>query len=378
MAEAMILNNNAQEYTLNYIHGLFKPNHNPKHDDVDYTNLHSIPTTNHYGLHSYPKTLKNDYTTIYNTKNVVGGMFLVSQNFLDFINQMNQIWEQDNTPRRLTEVTYVNDPVTGGLIIDTVNNPPVTHEALVDLYSGPNGNNAEKMKAFEKGLCQAGVESINAGVVSQSAQELFLRHLFSVDPLKRKVAFDVAENYYGLAKATCDAAQREIIAALDYNSDNLNIVRTDNVINFQYNQPIAFERKYTATIDNPTAKELYLYFPTFSIGAMDEEFVGVWLGLSNPDGTTTNYINDHKLGQLAYRVKGSYTAKGKFVPNHDVPSLTNFIWSVDRQKKVPQASYVALHLSLAGNGGDIICDHLDQITHMDNMEFEIGLHSAIS
>ena len=69
---------------------------------------------------------------------------------------------------------------------------------------------------------------------------------------------------------------------------------------------------------------------------------------------------------------------GDYISNHDMPVLTNSIWSSTNSKWVNQAGYTAINISETGDGGDITFDHTDKIDFMDSLKFVIKAPTVFS
>ena len=61
-----------------------------------------------------------------------------------------------------------------------------------------------------------------------------------------------------------------------------------------------------------------------------------------------------------------------------MPTLTNTIWSVSKEKTVNQAGYTALKISEVGGGGDLQFDHTDKIDYIDSLTIEIKVPTVFS
>ena len=223
-AKKFVINNNLANLTKSHIVQLFKPSYNPKLDDTNYVmNVLNRPSTdvkNYFGLQYYPlgtaTTDTNLTPSAYNTKNIVAGMFLVTENFLTFINDVNRIWYNDTLPRVITPVSYTAASPAFAATADTS-----FQATLINIFKGPTANNATKGLAEYEAYAEIGVEGSTSsnGVVSSSIHELFLRHLYSIDSKKRDVAFTLAGTFYGITAATITAAKKEMIPAEDFDSD---------------------------------------------------------------------------------------------------------------------------------------------------------------
>lgn len=397
--KSFVINNNLANLTKSHIVQLFKPSYNPKMDDYDYvTGVLGKPAAdvkNYFGLQHFPlgtRTTDNNLApTCYNTKNVVAGMFLVTENFLTFINDINKIWYNDTLPRVITPVTYT---VAAPAWVAT---PDVSFQpTLINIFKGLSANaGASKGLSEYEEFAKIGVEgnATENGVVSSSIHELFLRHLYSMDAAKREVAFTLASTFYGITAAEITSAKKEMIPAEDFDSDQFIVSMLNDVIKFEYNKPIKLQSKYTEAVYNPAGKKLYLYFPYITSNAMRltdkskygyRNYISLFTGYI--DDTTSNSISPVITGTdpstkfkktFVWRAKAS-TGVGALTENTDMPTLTNSIYSKVKDKAVNQAGYTALQISAVGQGGDIQFDHVDKIDYLDSLTIEIKAPTVFS
>ena len=397
-AKKFVINNNLANLTKSHIVQLFKPSYNPKLDDEDYVvNVLNRPSTdvkNYFGLQYYPlgttSTDTNLTPSAYNTKNIVAGMFLVTENFLTFINDINKAWYNDLLPRVITPVSYVSAAPAFAATADR------THQTtLINIFKGPSANNASKGLAEYEAYAEIGVEGdVNShGVVSSSIHELFLRHLYSIDSKKRDIAFNLASNFYGITAAAVAAAKKEMIPAEDFDSDLFTVSVNEDIVKFEYAKPIKLQQKYTEAVYNAGGKKLYLYFPYITCNAMRltdktkyayRDYISIYSGYID-DATAKNIapvagITDPltKFKKTFVARKYAFTGIGLLTENTDMPTLTNSIFSKAKNKAVNQAGYTALHISAVGQGGDIQFDHVDKIDYLDSLTIEIKAPTVFS
>ena len=398
-AKKFVINNNLANLTKSHIVQLFKPSYNPKMDDYDYVvNVLGRPATDvkeYFRLQQFPlgttSTANNLAPSPYNTKNVVAGMFLVTENFLTFINNINKIWYNDTLPRVITPVTYTPVAPAWKATADTS-----FQATLINIFKGTAANTGASKGLDEyEAFAEIGVEGhqTEKGVVSSSIHELFLRHLYSVDAGKREVAFNLASTFYGVTAAEITAAKKEMIPAEDFDSDKFIVSMTDDVIKFEYNKPIKLQSKYTEAVYNPSGKKLYLYFPYITSNAMRLTDKAKY-GYRNYISLFTGYIDDTKSNSINPIVtatdpktvfKNTFVSRmsaatgiGTLTENTDMPTLTNSIYSKTKDKAVNQAGYTALNISAVGQGGDIQFDHIDKIDYLDSLTIEIKAPTVFS
>ena len=382
--KSFVINNDFAQLTKSHIVQLFKPSYNPR--------------KGYFPLQYYPQKLTgtrtNPVINAYNKKNVVAGLFLVTENFLSFINKLNTIWYSDVLPKQIVPVKY--SARSDGSWVATADTS--RQNELVGYFSGPGANWASSFLGRFENYAKVGIEGsgTSAGVVSSSVHELLLRHLYSTDPAKRNVAFNVAQNYYGISAAECAAAKNEMFPTADFNSDNFEVTMEDDVITFKYDKPIALANKYIETVHNNAGANLYLYFPYITSNAMRpnsdanydyRDLISLYTGPKN-DTQATNDKFDNKIDPSQYfantfveRPKndnqgGIGDLKKHVVP--DMPTLTNTIWSATKSKMVNQAGYTALQISEVGGGGDVQFDHIDKIDYIDSLTIEITVPTVFS
>lgn len=399
-AKKFVINNNLANLTKSHIVQLFKPSYNPKMDDFDYvTRILNKPVTDvkdYFNLQYFPlgtsSTSNNLAPSPYNTKNIVAGMFLVTENFLTFINNINKIWYNDTLPRVITPVTYTAAAPAWNATADTS-----FQTTLINIFKG-NASNAGASKGLGEyeAYAETGVEghASNHGVVSSSIHELFLRHLYSIDATKREIAFTLASTFYGVVSAEITAAKREMIPAEDFDSDQFLVSMNEDVVKFEYNKPIKLQSKYTEAVYNPSGKKLYLYFPYITSNAMRltdklkygyRNYISLFTGYKddiksnsiNPGVVQTDPTIVFKAGSFTTR-KAAATGIGALTENADMPTLTNSIYSKVKDRAVNQAGYTALNISAVGQGGDIQFDHVDKIDYLDSLTIEIKAPTVFS
>lgn len=388
--KAMILNNDFLEFTQTGLIKLFKPTYNPA-------------VGNNFPLQYYPyDAAKNPVKVKYNTPNVVTNLFLVTENFLKFINKINDIWYLDVVPRVITPVTYTIDATYGYtklLSADTSNTAQ-----LVRIFEEGTANNAAKFAEFE-GFAAKGImgDSTSLGCLSSSIPELFLRHLYSKDKAKRASAFKLARDFYSIPVAEVNAAELEMIPAEDFDSDLFTTTLVDDVLTLSYASPIKFQEKYLETVHNTSNQALYLYFPLITSNAMRQltpstpttdptkeelhNLISLYSGVTAPTSTTlptdSNFAGYFKLDTISYRAKNA-TGGGAVwslvppVTNKNMPTLTNTIWSNVKGKNILQAGYTAVSITEAGGGGDVIFDHTDKIEYIDSLTLKIKVPTVYS
>lgn len=399
--KSFVINNNLANLTKGHMIQLFKPSYNPKYDDASYVSTLStpIPATTSFPLQEYqvepsgtnPNPVVGPYCSNKGTTdavNIVTNLFLVTENFLNFITKINNFWYSDILPREVTPVTYTPNVSTGALVA-TADTTFVTQ--ILSFFAGPSANNASAGFAAYETLAKLGIEgsTLNDGVGSCSIHELFLRHLYSTDSRKRDIAFAFAQTFYGIAASEIASARLEMIPAVDFDSDLFDVNMTDDVIKLQYNKPIKLQTKYNETVHNIGNKSLYLYFPYITSNASRanseanrdyQKYINMYTGLSNPTinlATPTSATTFKK--SFVYRAK-STTGVGLLTKTfcENMPTLTNTIWSVSKEKAVNQAGYTALKISEVGGGGDLQFDHTDKIDYIDSLTIEIKVPTVFS
>lgn len=399
--KSFVINNNLANLTKSHLVQLFKPTYNPKKDDPKWAIENSTPVTNHFALQEYDQTItgsnsnsviceycNNPGTT--DAKNIVTNLFLVTENFISFINKINNIWYGDTTPRVITPITY---NVAAGTGVITAVADTSFRATLLPFFSGPSANNASQGLAAYEDLAEVGIEGHNSidGVGSCSVHELFLRHLYSLDVRKRNIAFNFAQSFYGISATEINAAKLEMIPAEDFDSDLFSVDMTDDIIKFDYSKPIKLQTKFIETTHNVGNKDLYLYFPYITSNAMRanvdkngdyRNFIHMYTGLVTANNTTAfpgagDRISDFNqtMTSRPFALNG-LGALSK--PNENMATLTNSIWSVVKNKSVNQAGYTALKISEVGGGGDIQFDHTDKIDYIDSITIEIKVPTVFS
>ena len=380
--KSMIINNDFLTFTQNSLIQLFKPVYNPK--------------LGHFPLQTYGYDTKfNSIRNKYNTPNVVSGLFLVTENFLKFIDRINDFWYIDNAPRVITPVTYTSNAAGDILLLAA----DTSRQAeLLGIFEDSTGNYAAKFSSFENSA-KIGVmgNAGSDGCCSSSIPELFLRHLYSTDPAKREVAFKLAKNFYGFTTIEVDSAKLEMIPADDFDSDLFTTTLVGDVLTLSYSKPIHFQTKYLETVHNVSKKPLYLYFPLITSNALRDvptnvdlstkeqlhELISIYTGITNVQGTlapTGSDFGTYFKQTATYRPKNPSTGGGisGVVTNRDMPTLTNSIWSNTKDKSVYQAGYTAVSITEAGGGGDIIFDHTDKIEYIDSLTLKIKVPTVYS
>ena len=401
MAKKIVINNDMVKQTKAHLVSLFKPTNNPFNDRSvaqGGTNLNQFALQYYPGRNSkdiVPTTAQladNPVGTMYNNKNIVTNLFLCTENFITFIDRINNVWAADTMSRVLTKVTYNKNAVTGFITAGTVDTS--ARSVILPLVQGPTTNKATHFAHYEDhaagGLWAPATGKY--GVGSTSVQELFLRYLYSIDAEKRNVAFQIAELYYGITNSECVAANTGFIPAKDFNSNLFDIKESNDEITLDYPKPIEFYPHYDETIHNPLNKKLYLYFPFITTngqrpGAVRAEddnghegYISIYTGvtptyysqtflLTNTDPATA-YANN-SYASVDPQVAGVNPSYGDYTPNPDMPVLTNSIWSKAGNKWVNQAGYTAIHITETGAGGDVTFDHTDKIDFIDSLKFII-------
>lgn len=404
MAKKIVINNDMLKQTKAHITSLFKPSNNPFNDRPvaqGGTNL------NQFALQYYPGPKSTDVVpsaanltdnpvgTMYNNKNIVTNLFLCTEDFLVFIDRINTIWAADTMSRVMTKVDYTTSPSIGFITPGTIDSSAAT--LLLPIVQGPTANKATHFADYEnkfavKGLWGTGGNTA-VGVGSTSIQELFLRYLYSVDPEKRDVGFQIAELYYGVSNSECVAAKLGFIPAKDFNSNTFAISENDDEIILTYPDPIEFTPHYDETIHNPLNKKLYLYFPFITTNGQRPEvrnqdnnayegLISIYTGVTpsyygtlpsafnNTMGSVSAFANN-SFAWVDAQVIGASPSYGTYTPNLDMPVLTNSIWNVPANKWVNQAGYTAIHITELGGGGDVTFDHTDKIDFIDSLKFII-------
>lgn len=389
--KAMILNNDFLEFTQTGLIKLFKPTYNPA-------------VGNNFPLQYYPyDAAKNPVRVKYNTQNKVTNLFLVTENFLKFINKINDIWYLDVVPRVITPVTYTVDATYGYTKLLAADTSETTR--LVGIFEEGSANNATKFLEFETMFATKGImgDAASVGCLSSSLPELFLRHLYSKDKAKRAAAFKLARDFYGIPVAEVNTAELEMIPAEDFDSDLFTTTLVDDVLTLSYSTPIKFQEKYLETVHNVSNQALYLYFPLITSNAMrqltpssattdptkDElhDLISLYTGVTSPTGTTPPQENTFpsyfNVSTISYRMKnltggGAVWSLNPPVTNKNMPTLTNTIWSSVKGKNLLQAGYTAVSITEAGGGGDIIFDHTDKIEYIDSLTLKIKVPTVYS
>ena len=253
MAKKIVINNDFVQQSKSHITNLFRPPYNPFNDRPT---TEGGLNTNHFALQQYNKDTKdNPVATMYNDRNIVTNLFLVTEDFITFMNRLNSIWAADTLPRVMTKVNYQESVANG---YRTVLNTDTSGLAVVmPLVKGPTGNKATHFQDYEtfaaKGLWGSSLLN-NDSVGSSSIQELMLRYLYSLDARKRDVAFQIAELYYGITNSECVAAKLGYIPAKDFNSDKFLITTNNDEITMDYNDPIEFLTHYDVVSHHPNNK----------------------------------------------------------------------------------------------------------------------------
>lgn len=404
MAKKIVINNDFVQQSKSHIINLFKPPYNPFLDRP--TNEGGL-NTNYFALQQYNyDTNDNPVATMYNTKNIITNLFLVTEDFITFMNRLNSIWAADTLPRVMTKVNYQESAANG---YRTVLNTDTSGLAVVmPLVKGPTGNKATHFQDYEifaaKGLWGSTTLN-NDSVGSSSIQELMLRYLYSLDARKRDVAFQIAELYYGITNSECVAAKLGFIPAKDFNSDKFMITTNNDEITMDYDDPIEFLTHYDELIHNPNNKKLYLYFPYVTSNAMrakadprdaestigtvhsgEDKLISLYTGQIGFDTLTTIPVSTTastafaKFGQTFVLRDGPSQAGayGGITFNANMPVLTNLIWSKTATKFVNQAAYTVIYITETGGGGDITFDHTDKIDFIDSLKFVIKAPTVFS
>lgn len=382
-AKKIVINNDMVQQTISHITNLFKPSYNPYLDRT---------TANYFALQQYGQSnTDNPVGTMYNTKNIITNLFLVTEDFLTFMNRLNSILAADSLPRVMTEVAYVTSPGVGYITAGSVNT--AGRDVVLPLVLGPSGNKAAHMDEYEqfaaRGLWGTGNVGFDS-VGSTSIPELLLRHLYSLDSKKRDVAFQIAELYYGITNSECTAAKLGFLPAKDFNSDNFTSSLSGDELTMNYANPIEFAIHYDETIHNPNNKKLYLYFPYITSNAMrpkninennnyEDGPISIYTGPRSD--LETNVVVPATIDAPAFnRVGQTFVIRwrpadiksyGGLLINTDTPVLTNSVWSVKAGKFVNQAGYTVINISETGGGGDITFDHTDKIDFIDSLKFII-------
>lgn len=413
MAKKIIINNDMVKQTKTHILNLFKPIANPF---LDRPVSEGGSNANNYALQTYPgpatigltgaalttAMTNNPVATHYNNKNIITNLFLVTQDFITFIDKINTIWESDAKSRVLTNLPYKRT-ATGFIVPDSTAVDTSALTTLLPIIEGPTANAASNFDAYEKfalnGLWGTGSSAVY-GVASTSIQELFLRNLYSLNAEKRNIAFKIAEVYYSIPTVTTTAANKGLIPAINFNSDNLSITENKDEITLDYANPIEFSPHYDQTIQNPTGQNLYLYFPYMTINAHrpgatrmedgnhHEGYISIYTGVKPPYFATTSSITTtlnpssvFENASFAYAAPQSAAVNpsyGAYTDNANMPVLTNSIWNETAGKWVNQAGYTAIHITETGLGGDITFDHTDKIDYIDSLKFIIKAPSVFS
>ena len=389
MPKKIIINNSMVQQTKAHITGLFKPTNNPFNDR---------PTTeggmdlNQFALQYYPgPNLNNPIATMYNKKHIVTNLFLCTEHFITFIDRINQILKEDTISRVMTKVTYQKNAVTGYITVDNVDTS--SNAILLPLVQGPTANRASQFSMYENGYAARGLWGApEAGVASTHIPELFLRYLYSTDPAKRNVAFQIAELYYGIENNTCVAANIGFIPAKDFNSNQFSITENASEITLDYPNPIEFSPHYDERVHNTMNQNLYLYFPFITTNAQrpgenrseisnnEDGYISIFTGVTSataaaatPTNTlppSSNFVNN-SFAQIGKQNITTPPAYGAYTDNPDMPVLTNTVWSVSKNKWVNQAGYTVIHITETGGGGDVTFDHTDKIDFIDSLKFII-------
>lgn len=395
MAKKIVVNNDFVQQTKSHITNLFKPPYNPF---LDRPVAQGGTNQAFFPLQQYNyDTASNPIATMYNDKNIVTNLFLVTEDFITFMNRLNAIWAADTLPRVMTKVTYQESAGVGyrtALSVDTSGSAVV-----MPLVKGPTGNKATHFQDFEKyaerGLW--GMTPTQNGVGSTSIQELMLRYLYSLDSRKRDVAFQIAELYYGITNSECVAAKLGFIPAKDFNSDKFIISAANDEITLDYTDPIEFVEHYDELIHNPNGKKLYLYFPFITSNAMrakitgevhsgDDGLISIYTGQTGYDETANipagleakNTFNKFGVTYTFTDFPAMVNAYGVRTYNTNMPVLTNLIWSKLATKFVNQAAYTVINITETGGGGDITFDHTDKIDFIDSLKFVIKAPTVFS
>ena len=404
MAKKIVINNYFVQQSKSHITNLFRPPYNPFNDRPT---TEGGLNTNHFALQQYNyDSTNNPVATMYNTKNIITNLFLVTEDFITFMNRLNSIWAADILPRVMTKVNYQESATTG---YRTVLNTDTSGLAVVmPLVKGPTGNKATHFQDYEtyaaKGLWGSTTLN-NDSVGSSSIQELMLRYLYSLDARKRDVAFQIAELYYGITNSECVAAKLGFIPAKDFNSDKFLITVNNDEITMDYADPIEFLTHYDELIHNPNNKKLYLYFPYVTSNAMrakadpldaessigtihggEDKLISLYTGqvgfdtqvtipAVNPASTTFTKFGQTFVLRDGPSLTGAY---GNITFNANMPVLTNLIWSKIATKFVNQAAYTVIQITETGGGGDITFDHTDKIDFIDSLKFVVKAPTVFS
>lgn len=386
--KSFVLNNSLVNMTKAHITQLFQPTFNPA-KDVGSTSYFSLP------FHNIPTTSvaeKNPIPNIYNYKNVVTNLFLVTENFLTLMNALNKSLHDNLLQTKIVPVNYTYTAGSGFSVVpDTANK-----NLIMNAFNGPAGNNvSDAFNSYEK-MAEFGVEgNINYdGCVSSSVTELFLRHLYSKDKEKRKRAFAFAKSFYGMNATLVNGieANNEMIPAEDFDSDLFQVTVTGDIIQLNYPTPIKFIDKYVETINNPGNKKLFLYFPYITSNAMrgndDTKFdyrdsqISLFTGLKTASLqaiTHNTYLSLNAMFNSTFTGRSkAATGVGALYRNADMPTLTNTIWSKVKGKVIDQMGYTALRITQVGGGGDIQFDYINKIDYIDSLTIGIKAPTVFS
>ena len=389
MAKKIVINNGMVQQTKAHLTNLFKPTNNPFNDrPVAEGGL----DLNQFALQYYagPNT-NNPVATIYNKKNIVTNLFLCTENFVTFIDRINEVLKEDTLSRVMTKVTYTKDSVTGYLTNGTVD--AAAAALLLPLVQGPTANKGAHFANYENMFAKNGLwGTTDAGVGSTHIPELFLRYLYSTDAAKRNIAFQIAELYYGIDNNMCTAANIGFIPAKDFNSNQFTITENGSEITLEYPNPIEFFPHYDERINNTMNKNLYLYFPFITTNAQrpganrgeinnnEDGYISIYTGPTsafqinatvNSTMVPTAIFANNSFSHIAKQSVTIPPAYGTFTANADMPVLTNTVWSVRKNKWVNQAGYTVIHITETGGGGDVTFDHTDKIDFIDSLKFII-------
>ena len=400
MAKKIVINNDFVQQSKSHIVNLFKPPYNPFMDRLV---AEGGNNANNFALQQYAyHSMDNPVATPYNTKNIVTNLFLVTEDFLTFMNRLNFIWAADTLPRVMTKVNYQEAAANGYRTVSNIDTSGLN--VVMPLVKGPTGNKATHFQDYEsyaaKGLWGSPTLN-NDSVGSTSIQELMLRYLYSLDSKKRDIAFQIAELCYGITNSECVGAKLGFIPAKDFNSDNFAVSVVDDEITLDYTNPIEFMTHYDEMIHNPNNRKLYLYFPYITSNAMranaaeasigtvhnnEDAFISIYTGQTGYDSIATipaltpaNTVFNKHGNTFVLREGPTQTGSyGNITYNSNMPVLTNLIWSKMATKFVNQAAYTVINITETGGGGDITFDHTDKIDFIDSLKFVIKAPTVFS
>jgi len=371
--QKIVINNVLHIFTSDFYQGLFKPGYNPKRlvktdtvpnpKPVDFLTGRFTGVPNSFYLPKiendthYPYSLYSEYHSIHSA-------FLTTQSTLDLIDKLQMALYNNDGSFKERFVEYVRDDDGKIHYRNSKINTDLVTLFGKDVEGNLTGKYTKTISNVPCGL-YGYIEDYRLGrefrSSSQDVLEVLLRHLYSVYPQFREMAFDAIKGILGstVSQQEIDEAKRCFIPLVDLNTDDFEMTFVDRTTILTDSNPVKLEQQYREVVHNPKGKELFLYFPQINSAR-----IGNWrptVSSNYRDGGSGDYVSGSLSTYPVVKRHNEPTLSSKMMYGSNDENLT-------RTLMIP---YTALSVTDTEGNGDIKMDYVDEIDYIDSLRIVI-------